>query len=100
MDSWAIVIVSVAGMIWLGVVISLALKKDALKMQLKAGQNVDGKVMEELTALKQQIAELRDTTTRYDMSFDSALQRIESRVGHEEGRVNGIEEGQQQVIGR
>jgi hypothetical protein len=41
--------------------------------------------------LKRQIEELRDTTTKYDMSFDTALQRIESRVSNVENRVSGIE---------
>ncbi len=53
--------------------------------------NNDTAVLEELRSLREQMMELRDTTTRYDMSFDSALQRIESRVGHLEGRVTQME---------
>jgi hypothetical protein len=36
----------------------------------------------EIEALRRQIAELRDTTTNFDLSFDTALQRIEQRVTH------------------
>ena len=36
--------------------------------------NVGANVEAELQALRDQILELRDVTTRYDMSFDSALQ--------------------------
>lgn len=38
--------------------------------------------MDAVDALQREIVDLRDTTTRYDMSFDAALQRIESRVTH------------------
>jgi hypothetical protein len=62
-----------------------------LEMRLKLQQG-DGNVATELRELKSQLAELRDTSTHYDMSFDSALQRIESRVGNLEGRVSSVEQ--------
>jgi hypothetical protein len=31
-------------------------------------------------ALRKEVADLRDTATRYDVSFDTALQRLEARV--------------------
>ena len=34
-----------------------------------------------VNALRKEVADLRDTATRYDVSFDTALQRIEGRVG-------------------
>ena len=34
------------------------------------------------------MAALRDTTTRYDMSFDTALQRLENRMAYLEQQVN------------
>lgn len=34
----------------------------------------------EIEKLRAEIAELRETTTRYDLSFDTALQRIEGRL--------------------
>lgn len=34
----------------------------------------------EIKRLQDQLAELRETTTRYDVSFDTALQRLERRI--------------------
>ncbi|HEV2474184.1 MAG TPA: hypothetical protein VGS41_16020, partial [Chthonomonadales bacterium] len=34
----------------------------------------------EIDALRTQVTSLRDTTTQYDLSFDTALHRIESRI--------------------
>jgi hypothetical protein len=34
----------------------------------------------EVEALRAEIRELRDTTTQYDLSFDTSLQRIERRM--------------------
>jgi hypothetical protein len=48
-------------------------------------------VLSELRELKRQVEELRDTTTRYDISFDSALQRMESRMNHMEQKVSTME---------
>lgn len=62
-----------------------------LEMRLKLQQG-DGNVAAELRELKSQLADLRDTTTHYDMSFDSALQRIESRVGNVEQRLGAVEQ--------
>lgn len=73
-------------------------KRAMLQLRLKMGQDADSSVLAEMQALKQQMAEMRDTTTRYDMSFDAALQRIESRVGHVEGRVNSIEASETRQI--
>ena len=52
----------------------------------------DAAAITEIRALKEQFQELRDTTTKYDMSFDAALQRIENRVNHLEGRVSRVEQ--------
>jgi hypothetical protein len=68
------------------------------QLRAQSSQATDAKVLEELQSLKQQMAELRDTTTRYDMSFDAALQRIESRVGNVEGRVATLEQGASQRV--
>lgn len=34
----------------------------------------------EIDALRQEIRQLRDTTMQYDLSFDTALQRLEHRI--------------------
>jgi len=54
----------------------------------------DSRLLAELQDVKQQIAELRDTTTRYDLSFDTALQRLEGRMTNVEQRVAAVEQGQ------
>jgi hypothetical protein len=37
-------------------------------------------LIEEVSALRRDVAALRDTTTRFDMSFDAALHRVEQRL--------------------
>lgn len=71
-----------------------------MEMRLKLGTPAPPANSRELQDLKHAIDELRDTTTRYDISFDAALQRIESRVGHLEGRVNSIEQADAKQITR
>ena len=57
---------------------------------------------QEVTALRQEIHALRDTSTQYDMSFDTALQRVEQRISRvEQKQVEQIslEAPQQQKVG-
>ena len=44
------------------------------------GQQSDTAVLAELKALRQQMAELQSTGHQFDISFDEALNRMESRV--------------------
>ena len=37
-------------------------------------------LVDEVRALREELGQLRETTTRFDMSFDAALQRVESRL--------------------
>ena len=37
-------------------------------------------LIEEVSALRQELAQLRETTGKFDMSFDAALERLEERV--------------------
>jgi hypothetical protein len=37
-------------------------------------------ILEELAAVRREMATLRETTTRFDMSFDAALARVEDRL--------------------
>jgi hypothetical protein len=77
-------------------------QRKMMELKLQAGQKTDDNLLRELQSIKDQIVELRDTTTRYDMSFDSALQRMESRVGHLETRVSSMEQpdGSSQSVNR
>ncbi|MCX6380095.1 MAG: hypothetical protein NT023_11575 [Armatimonadetes bacterium] len=67
--------------------------------QLRAGQQTSVQNSSELIALREEVrtlrdelSSLRDTATQYDMSFDSALQRIDRRVEQ-------VEQTQRQQIG-
>lgn len=42
--------------------------------------------------VKKQLAELRDMATRYDLSFDTALKRLEGRMTFLEQRVQPMEQ--------
>ena len=44
-----------------------------------------------LEEFRRELHALRDTTTNYDMGFDSAMHRIEARIAHLESRVNSKE---------
>jgi hypothetical protein len=61
-------------------------QRKMMEMKLKMSEKTDGNLLQELQSLKAQIIDLRDTTTRYDMSFDAALQRLESRMSHIESK--------------
>ena len=67
-------------------------KRKMMELQIKLrgpGNNVDVKA--ELEALRQEMRSLRDTTTQYDISFDTALQRMENRVEGVERQVRAIQ---------
>lgn len=48
--------------------------------------NVSGDVRAELQALREEVAKLRDTSTKFDLSFDAGLTRLEDRVARVEGQ--------------
>jgi hypothetical protein len=62
-------------------------QRQMAELRMNALGRADETLLAELQELKRQMAELRDTTTRYDMSFDSALQRMESRMSHVEQKM-------------
>lgn len=60
----------------------------------------DASVTEALDAIRKELADLRNTSTQYDVSFDTALQRIESRVAAVEQRTGRLEQQEQeQTVG-
>jgi len=61
---------------------------------------VNKNVAEAIEALRKEVADLRDTATRYDVSFDTALQRMESRIEAVERRTNRMEQEQSVSAGR
>jgi hypothetical protein len=61
--------------------------------EIRAKQKLD--IGEETRAaiegLRKEVAALRDTSTQYDVSFDTALNRLDSRMSHLEQRVRTVE---------
>jgi hypothetical protein len=57
------------------------------KMELESRSRMNDEVLAEIAALHQELQSLRDTTTQYDLSFDTALQNLERRVQVLEQRV-------------
>ena len=67
-------------------------RRKALELQLRLRGEGSGNVRAEMEALQQEMRTLRDTTMQYDLSFDTALQRIEQRVENIERRAISPEE--------
>ena len=45
------------------------------------------KTVESIAELRRELIALRDTTTQYDISFDTALQRLDSRMNYAEDHI-------------
>jgi hypothetical protein len=58
-----------------------------LEMKLRMQNQGDSSLRAEVEALRQEVRALRDTSTQYDLSFDSALQRMEKRIEGVERRT-------------
>jgi hypothetical protein len=56
------------------------------EIRAQQGATLPPDVRTDLTEMKRQLNELRETTTRFDMSFDAAVTRLEERVDHIEER--------------
>ena len=73
-------------------------RRKILEMKLQLKNQGDTGVHAELEALRQEVRSLRDTSMQYDLSFDTALQRMEQRVERmERGAITGHSEEQMQV---
>ena len=55
-------------------------QRKVLEIKLKLTKQTDIGVAAEIEALRQEVRSLRDTSMQYDLSFDTALQRMEQRV--------------------
>ncbi len=88
---WIPIIAVSGGMVIAAVAIVSEHFQKMAKIQASNSSSVNTNVSNVLEEIRREMAELRDTTTRYDMSFDSALQRVESRVSHIEGRLISLE---------
>lgn len=62
-------------------------QRKVLEMRLQLNKQGDTGVRAELEALRKEVNSLRDTSMQYDLSFDTALQRMEQRVEAMERRA-------------
>ena len=67
-------------------------KQKTLEARSQNSQAPDNALRAEMAEVKQKLTELRDVTTQYDMSFDSALHRVESRLATVEQRLQNTEQ--------
>jgi uncharacterized protein YlxW (UPF0749 family) len=58
-----------------------------MEMKLQMQSQGDSNLQAQVEALRQEVRSLRDTTMQYDLSFDTALQRMEARVESLERRT-------------
>lgn len=77
------------------------------EIRLKAKGQLSEEVKTELHRMQEEIQSLRNTSTKFDMSFDAALERLEQRmdrVEERQGVTAAVTETaaaqQQQVVGR
>ena len=62
-------------------------RRKMIELKLRLNQGDDASVRAAVEALRAEVRALRDTSMQYDISFDSALQRVESRVDQMERRA-------------
>lgn len=55
-------------------------QRKMLELRLQMQNQGDAGLRSEVEALRQEVRSLRDTSMQYDLSFDTALQRLEKRV--------------------
>ena len=72
-------------------------QRQVLELKLKLSSMGDNGLRSELEALRQEVRSLRDTSMQYDLSFDTALQRMEQRVERIEGRSGVTIQAEDQV---
>lgn len=59
--------------------------------QMEHHQQGSPGLVEEVQALRRELTQLRETTTRFDMSFDATLDRLERRMENSEQRGRAAE---------
>ncbi len=73
-------------------------KRKMLELQLQLRQDGDTGVRQELMAMREEMRSLRDTSMQYDLSFDTALQKMDQRMMAVERRVNQVEQPETRQI--
>ncbi len=67
-------------------------KRKMLELQLQIRSQGDTGLRQEVMALREELRALRDTSMQYDLSFDTALQKMDQRMITVERRVGQIEQ--------
>lgn len=67
-------------------------KMEEIRLRQKSGLADETRAA--IESVRREVEALRDTSTQYDVSFDAALHRIESRVGNMEQRMQTVERNQ------
>ena len=62
-------------------------RRKMMELKYRLNKGDDASVHAAVEALRAEVRALRDTSMQYDISFDSALQRVESRVDQMERRA-------------
>ena len=68
------------------VAILTAHQRHMAEIKARISGGLSQEVRAELNEIKSQLSDLRDTTTRFDMTFDAALSRLEQRMDSVEQR--------------
>jgi hypothetical protein len=66
-------------------------RRKLAELRLKARAAPEDQTLAKIQDLTRQIADLRSTAMEFDLSFDAALERLESRMGHLENRMQSME---------
>jgi hypothetical protein len=69
-------------------------QRTLLKMRMQAQEQGNASVQQSVNALREEMRALRDTTMQYDLSFDTAIQRMEQRMNGLERRMGQVEQAQ------
>ena len=88
---------AVLGGIALVILASAKAKLEHRRLDMRQGQPVEtrsalpeDRVLAELKAMQQQMAEMQNTSHQFDLSFDAALSRLEERVSRVETKTAAI----------
>lgn len=62
-------------------------RKEMMKMELEQRRLSNQEVFKQLEALREEIAQLRETSTQYDMSLQANLENLQERVRYLEQQL-------------
>ena len=79
-------IIAVSGLFgWIPIMVYMKHKIHLEQIRLQGKTSAE--TLQTLEDLRSEVRQLRDTSTKFDVAFDAALDRMEERVNRLEGRV-------------